>query len=120
MHSTPAVRGQGVIPRQNGSESERRSHRRFCIEIPVEYVVGNLCGTATTSDISSGGVFIRSGRPLPVGKVATLMLKWPVMLSENAALWLQITGEVLRNDENGAAIRLARHKYCVRKRHIAR
>ena len=119
MSPTRAVQSQGVVPRQKASGSERRSHRRFQIAIPVEYVVGGLRGTATTSDISRRGVFIRSDQPLPVGEMATLLLDWPAKLNEDAALWLQINGEVLRNDENGAAISVACHKYRVRKRHIA-
>jgi hypothetical protein len=51
--------------------------------------------------------------------MATLLLDWPAMLNENAALRLEINGRVLRNEENGAAISISRHEYRVRKRHIA-
>ena len=116
MSPTPTVQDQGVGPRQKVGGSERRIHRRFQIAIPVEYVVGDLHGTATTSDISKRGVFIRLDQPLPVGETATLLLDWPAMLNENAALRLEIKGRVLRNDENGAAISINRHEYRVRPR----
>ena len=119
MSPTPTVQGQGVVPRQKARGSERRLHRRFQIAIPVEYVVGDLRGVATTSDISRRGVFIRLDQPLPVGEAATLTLDWPAILSENAALRLEIKGRVLRSDENGTAIGISRHEYRVRKRHIA-
>jgi hypothetical protein len=61
-------------------------------------------------------VFIRLDQPLPVGEVATLMLDWPAMLNEHAALWLEINGRVLRSDGNGAAISVGSYEYRVRPR----
>ena len=116
MPPTPTVQGQGVIPRQKSRGPERRLHRRFQIAIPVGYIVGDHGGLTTTSDLSSHGVFIRLDSPLTVGEAVTLLLDWPVMLNENAALRLQITGRVLRNDENGAAISVRSYEFRVRPR----
>ena len=95
---------------------ERRAHWRFQMAIPVEYVVGDQCGLTTTSDLSSHAVFINLDRRLAVGEPVRLLLDWPAMLNENAALRLKISGRVLRSDDNGAAISVCRHEFRVRSR----
>jgi hypothetical protein len=96
--------------------SERRAYRRFGIEIPVKYILNDDFGWTSTLDLSSRCVFIKLDRSLPVGEKVTLILDWPAKLNENAALWLEIGGHVLRSDRTGSAISIGRHIYRVRPR----
>ena len=50
-----------------GSESERRADPRRPIELKVEYKRLNTFFADYTKNISRGGTFIKTSRPLPVG-----------------------------------------------------
>ena len=106
--------GQGQW--QEVPTGERRAHWRYRMAIPVEYVVGDQRGLTTTSDLSSHAVFINLDRRLAVGEPVRLLLDWPAMLNENAALRLEIKGGVLRSDDNGAAISVCSYEFRVRSR----
>ncbi len=49
------------------SEQERRAHIRAPIELKVEYKKMNTFFSDYTKNISKGGTFIKTERPLPVG-----------------------------------------------------
>ena len=47
-------------------------------------------GSAVTGDISSGGIFVKADRLLPVGKRVHLYIDWPAVLDDHAALRLVV------------------------------
>ncbi|HPQ71413.1 MAG TPA: PilZ domain-containing protein [bacterium] len=62
------------------NEMERRKDKRFTdiLEIHNEDVLDLL--DAATADVSAGGLYVRTGRPLPVGKQFELKLAAPALL----------------------------------------
>lgn len=54
---------------------ERRKHPRLKFEVPVDIKSGHYLFVARTSDISEGGVFIRTPAPIKVGATIHLHLK---------------------------------------------
>lgn len=57
--------------------SERRNHPRTPIELKVEYKKVNTFFYDYTRNISKGGTFIKTARPLPVGTEFVFMLVVP-------------------------------------------
>jgi uncharacterized protein (TIGR02266 family) len=49
------------------STADRRKHPRLSIAVDVDFKSGHNFFTARTRDISSGGLFIESDAPIPVG-----------------------------------------------------
>ncbi|HEY6463377.1 MAG TPA: PilZ domain-containing protein [Polyangiaceae bacterium] len=49
------------------STADRRKHPRLSIAVDVDFKSGHNFFTARTRDISSGGLFIESDAPVPVG-----------------------------------------------------
>ena len=80
-------------------QSERRQRRRYPIFARSEYILAGNRVQATTLDISSGGVFLKTDQLLPVGKRIQVFINWPVLLDQRCPLRLVITGRVLRSDE---------------------
>ena len=91
------------------SKSERRAEKRRAIELKVEYKRLNTFFADYTKNISRGGTFIKTQRPLPIG--TEFMFKLFVPGREDP---LTIHGEVQRivtetdahsKDEQGMAIK---------------
>lgn len=93
---------------------ERRHHQRFPIAAQTQYVLTGIRGQAVTSDISSGGVFMKTDRILPVDKQVQLFIDWPAMLDQRCPLRLVIVGRVLRSGESGTAIGIIRYDFRIR------
>lgn len=77
--------------------NDRRSHRRYDIHLPVQYRVSQhstmpIVGTATTCDLSTGGLSFRCRRILPVGSHIELSVEWPALCGDSQAMDLQVTG----------------------------
>jgi hypothetical protein len=96
--------------------SDRRSKRRYPIELPLQYkimknylVLGT--GTGTSVDLSSGGIAFKSNEPLKVGSYLELSIGWPVLLNQSCPLKLVASGRVVRSNENGTAIKLDRYEF---------
>ena len=103
--------------RQTGrSLSERRQHPRYPIFARSEYILAGNRAQATTLNISSGGVFLKTDQLLPVGKHIQVFINWPVLLDQRCPLRLVITGRVLRSDEAGAAVGKLRYDFKIRQR----
>lgn len=81
-----------------GSESDRRAEARRPIELKVEYKRLNTFFADYTKNISRGGTFIKTSRPLPVG--TEFLFKLYVPGREEP---LTIHGEVQRIVEPEAA-----------------
>jgi len=56
---------------------ERRESGRAALELPVEYDRLNALLSDYTHNISRGGTFIRTERPLPVGTVLSFTIRAP-------------------------------------------
>lgn len=93
---------------------ERRHHQRFPITAQAQYVLTGIRGQGVTSDISSGGVFLKTDRILPVNKQIQLFVDWPALLDQRCPLRLVITGKTLRSDANGTAIGIIRYDFRIR------
>ena len=80
-----------------GSDSERRAAARRPIELKVEYKRLNTFFADYTKNISRGGTFIKTSRPLPIG--TEFLFKLFVPGREQP---LTIHGEVQRIIDEGA------------------
>ncbi|MGB8332496.1 MAG: TIGR02266 family protein [Polyangiales bacterium] len=56
---------------------ERREHSRATLEVPIEYDRLNALLSDYTHNISRGGTFIRTDRPLQVGTVLSFTIRAP-------------------------------------------
>jgi hypothetical protein len=95
---------------------DRRSKRRYPIELPVQYkimknylVLGT--GSGNSLDLSSGGIAFTSSAPLKIGSYLELSVSWPVMLNQSCSLKLVASGRVVRSDEYRTAISLDRYEF---------
>jgi hypothetical protein len=105
--------------RQTGpsfAQWERRRHQRYSIFARSEYILAGNQAEATTLNISSGGVFLKTDQLLPVGKRIQVFIDWPVLLDQRCPLRLVMTGWVLRSDEAGAAVEKRRYDFKIRPR----
>jgi len=109
--------------RQTGpsfAQSERRQHRRYPITAELEYILTGNRAQATTLNISSGGVFLKTDQILPVGDQIRVLINWPVLLDQRCPLRLVITGRILRSDEAGAAVGIIRYDFKIHPKRATR
>ena len=99
--------------------SGRRQHRRYPISAESQYVWKGNRGRATTVDISSGGVFLKSEATLPVGRAIEVWIDWPALLDQRLPLRLVIRGKVLRSDARGTAVGTTHYEFRLRPRSAA-
>lgn len=74
-------------------EAERRDHERQPIELKVEYKRLNAFFADYTKNISKGGTFIQTNKPLDVGTEFVFLLLVPTLDEP-----IKIHGEVIRVD----------------------
>jgi hypothetical protein len=101
---------------QSEISGDRRSKRRYPIELPVQYkIVKNYLvmgsGTGTSLDLSSGGIAFSTGTPLKIGSYLELSISWPVLLNQSCPLKLVASGRVVRSDQHRTAISLDRYEF---------
>lgn len=93
------------------SLEEKRKHIRAPIELKVEYKKLNTFFADYTNNISKGGTFIKTDRPLPVGTEFLFRLVIPGLQSPIEILgvvkWINEEGKPTRPDieESGMGIR---------------
>lgn len=75
-------------------DAERRAVDRAAITLKVDYKRLNTFFADYTKNISKGGTFIRTGRPLAVGTEFVFVLTLPEPEPGAAAPTLELTGEV--------------------------
>jgi type IV pilus assembly protein PilZ len=75
--------------RDDGDPRDRREHERTPIELKVEYKRLNAFFADYTRNISKGGTFIQTGKPLPIGTRFVFRLFVPKLDDP-----LEIQGEV--------------------------
>ena len=94
-------------------EREKRKFERFDLKIPAKVEVlsseGETILDLTTNDVSSGGAFFHTSRPLPEGTDVKIDLVLPMdklkkIQDEYDQVYIKITGTVLRVDPRGMAI----------------
>ena len=95
---------------------ERRSSRRYPIQIDLEYslirgqrVMGT--GQGRTLNFSSDGVLFESDVALPLGTGIELSIQWPVLLRGQVGLALHATGRIVRAEGNRTAVRIDHHDF---------
>lgn len=100
--------------KMNTVEEEKRGLKRFDLEIPAKIKIstsgeGEEVHDLITSDISSGGAFFHTSKPLPEGTDVKIDLILP--LSKLRELegnydhtYIKISGTVLRTESRGMAI----------------
>ena len=73
-------------------EGQRRAHERYEVTIPVDCTTQELFLSNHVCNISRGGLFIRSDRPLPLETEVSLILRLP-----EADLCIRAKGRVVWN-----------------------
>ena len=91
---------------------DRRSKRRYPIELPLHYkIVKNGVGKGSSIDVSSRGIAFKSDAPLGVGSYLEVSISWPALLNESCALKLMVSGRVVRSRENVTAMSVDRYEF---------
>jgi c-di-GMP-binding flagellar brake protein YcgR len=100
--------------RHMDTNHERRRLERFTIELPAKIEVADAeqrerLLNLFTKDISSGGAYFRTQKPLPVGTEVRVDLVLPLdklrkFLSDRDKVTVNVTGTVLRAEPRGMAI----------------
>ena len=106
-------------PSRKFAPYERRQHQRFPITAQAQYILAGVRAKATTLDISSGGVYLKTEKILPVGKQIQVLIDWPALLDQRCPLRLVIIGKVLRSDAAGTAIGIIRYDFRLRPKSVA-
>lgn len=101
----------------NEGDEERRSRRRFPIQMEVRYRAVRRgrnepkWAVAQTLDISSSGLLINAPLPFPEGSSIQLSLDWPVLMGGHFPMTLLVAGRIVRSGPQGTAIRIERHDF---------
>ncbi len=100
-------------PRISG---DRRVARRYDIRLNVKWRLVRRrkvldTGEGWTVDISSSGMQIQTGKPLPAGFQVDLSISWPVLLHSVSPLQLTVSGRVARSEGEFTAIRISKHEF---------
>ena len=99
------------IPKAVGSD--RRTTRRFPIELPAELYISETCFRGTTVNISSGGLLIKCFHDsVKVGKrVKVRITNWPNSKGQNSDVALIMQGNVVRDSTGYLAVRRTRYEF---------
>jgi hypothetical protein len=95
---------------------DRRAARRYGISLHLKWKLIRRrrvldSGEGQTLDISSSGMMLEIGKPLPVGFQVELSIAWPVLLHDASPLQLSVRGHIARSEGGRTAIRVARHEF---------
>lgn len=110
-----------MVGRMLGAElihGDRRTDGRYVFELPLRFLYrsGEVCysGAGRTKDLGRKGIrFVGEDSP-PEGADVELRIEWPFLLQDVCALELRVWGRVLRNDEEGAVVRMGRYEFRTR------
>jgi hypothetical protein len=96
---------------------ERRSKRRFVIELDIRYKVLyrdeiKAAGSGKTVNLSSAGVAFKTEHDLPIGATMRLSITWPALLDNRCQLQLVGSGRITRSAAGTVACKI--HKYELR------
>ncbi|HLK51502.1 MAG TPA: PilZ domain-containing protein [Bryobacteraceae bacterium] len=101
-------------PASRAEARERRQQQRFPIRAQAQYLLDGDRGSATTVNISSGGVCLKTADALPVGRRIQLWIDWPALLDQRCPLRLVIVGDVLRSDRGETVVVIKRYGFHLR------
>ncbi len=91
------------------SESDRRSNDRHAIELKVEYKRLNTFFADYTKNISKGGTFIRTDKPLDIGTEFVFALTIPLlpepMRLRGRVIWTTLLEQATEESPAGMGIR---------------
>lgn len=107
---------QEQTKQHQGIAGDRRDDRRYQIRLDLRWRLVRRrkilhSGDGQTLDLSSGGLLMDAGRPLPAGLSVELSIAWPVLLNDVAPLQLAITGRIVRSAGTRVAIRIMQHEF---------
>jgi hypothetical protein len=95
---------------------DRRSHRRFPIELDLEFKLVNAAvvtggGAGKTRNMSSGGVLFEGLHEVSVGACMELTIRWPALWDSAGFMQLWAFGHVVRCGAEGTAVRISRYQF---------
>jgi hypothetical protein len=100
---------------------ERRSNRRYPIDLSMQYDLGPQegpegarMGSGQVVNISSGGVLVSSDCPITPGVRIRLRLEWPARLNDSVPLALHIEGRTVRSSGPLTAVRILKSEFRTR------
>jgi PilZ domain len=95
---------------------EKRATRRYELHLPIHFRVSQKgaiarWGAGVTREMSTTGLSFRSRKPLPIGSHVEMIIDWPARYAENQPIDLQLTGFVVRSDNNRTAVRVTSRRF---------
>jgi hypothetical protein len=97
---------------------ERRGTSRFPLREDVSYKLAKgkavMVGSGKTVNIGSHGVLFTTEHPLPVGHTVEVSINWPALLDGTCRLKFVASGEVVRSQEDCAAVRIKTYEFRTR------
>jgi type IV pilus assembly protein PilZ len=97
------------MPAKSSTESDRRSTDRHAIELKVEYKRLNTFFADYTKNISKGGTFIRTDKPLDIGTEFVFALTIPQlpepMRLRGKVIWTTLLEQATEESPAGMGIR---------------
>jgi len=106
-----------ISPNENSEiAGERRQDRRYEIRLDLRWKLIRRrrtleSGTGCTVDLSSGGIYFETDRPLPVGLNVELSIAWPALLHNMAPLQLVAFGKIVRSNGMRTAMQMSQHEF---------
>jgi hypothetical protein len=97
---------------------DRRVNRRYELRLALHYRMSQKgepirSGSGVTCDMSSAGLSFRCRKPLPAGVHIEILIEWPVKHGKLDPVALQVTGFVVRSDDDRTAVCITSHKFRV-------
>ncbi len=95
--------------------NERRAHRRYRVGLELAYrLPDGKGGTATALEMSSGGMLLDAGTPLPLHREVGMVIEWPIRLQAICALELVVIGTTVRTAGRCTAVRIGSYQFRAR------
>jgi hypothetical protein len=107
---------------ERSTMEEKRTMRRFSLRLPclicvLDHCAGEAVYPTETENISSAGAYLRTGAPMPSGtrlSIELLVRRGSEAQPVRAESCVCLTGEVVRRDPAGLAVRFDHHYQIVR------
>jgi hypothetical protein len=97
---------------------DRRGTSRFplCEDVNYKLAEGKavMVGSGKTVNIGSRGVLFTTEHPLPVGHMVEVSINWPALLDGTCRLKFVARGEVVRSQQDRAAVRIKAYEFRTR------
>ena len=98
-----------------GITPQRRRDRRYALQLDLRWKLVRRrrvleTGTGRTLDVSSSGILLDAGRPLPEGHNLELSVFWPVLHQNVSPLYLSVIGRIVRSEGCLAAVQMVQHE----------